>query len=85
MGRFGGPVPRAGGLPFVGGLPLAPTGRVGLCEENDDDAGVATEIPPGDDSLDDVEDRSSNDAVDESRSLEGILDCEFVEGEKWDC
>lgn len=81
MGRFGGPVPRAGGLPLVGGLPLAPAGRVGLCEENDD-AGVATEIPPGDDSLDDVEDRSSNDAVDESRSLEGILDCEFVEGEK---
>jgi hypothetical protein len=81
VGRFGGPVPIAGGLPLVGALPLVVRGRVGLCEENDD-AGVATDTRPGDDSLDDVEDRSRNEAVDESRSLEGILDCEFVEGEK---
>lgn len=51
--------------------------RFGLCE-NEEDAGVATEPPPGEEERDesDVEDLSRKDAVEESRSFEGTLDCE---------
>lgn len=85
----GGPVPAAFGLPLPAAPPLTPllcpgpwfdpTTRaliLGLCvaAENTDEAGV----PAGDDDLEDEEDgdRSKNDVVDDSRSLDGTLDLE---------
>lgn len=78
MGRLGGPVPIAGGLPLA--TLLVTIGRVGLWDEKDEGVGAAN-APSGDDSLDEDEDPSRKDAIEESRSLEGILDCELVEGE----
>lgn len=51
--------------------------RLGLCE-NEDDAGVATEAPPGEEERDesDIDDLSLKDAVEESRSFDGIFECE---------
>lgn len=41
------------------------------------------ENPPGEAERDEgVAERSRKDAVEESRSLDGILDCELVDGEK---
>lgn len=50
-----------------------------------DEAGVAVLMPPGEESRDEVglEEPPMKEAVEESRSFEGIFDCEF-EGEKWD-
>lgn len=86
----GGPVPAAFGLPLPALAPLLcpgpwldPTARaliLGLCvaAENTDEAGV----PAGDEDLEDEEDgdRSKNDVVDDSRSLDGTLDLEPATG-----
>jgi hypothetical protein len=60
-------------LPFP--LPIFLAERFGLCE-NEDDAGVATEAPPGEEERDesDVDDLSMKDAVEESRSFDGTFD-----------
>lgn len=44
---------------------------------------AATESAPGEDSREE-EERSISGAVEESRSFDGILECELVDGEKWD-
>lgn len=58
---------------------LVAKGRTGLWDETVEDAGVGP--ASGDDSRDDVDDGSRKEAVELSRSFEGTLDCEFVEGE----
>ena len=78
MGRLGGPVPMAGGRPLD--ALLVTMGRVGLWDEKDDGVGAAS-AASGDDSLDEDEDPSWNEATEESRNLDGILDCELVDGE----
>lgn len=68
MFRLGGPVPFGGGF-------RPREEKVGLWEY--EDTGVATDAP-GEDAREegDIE-RSTKDAVDDSRSLEGILDCDL--------
>jgi len=78
----GGPVPIARGRPRGRGLTLlllAVRGRTGLWEEIVEEAGVGT--ASSDDSRDDVDEGSRKEAVELSRSFDGIFDCEFVEGE----
>jgi len=60
-------------------LLVVPGGRTGLLDEIDEDAGVGT--ASSEESRDDVEDGSGNDAMELSRNFDGILVCEFVEGE----
>lgn len=73
LGRFGGPVPEPGGRPLFGGL----AATFELCVKVEE-AGVAR--ASGDD---DRESESSllNGAIEESRSLEGILDWDLLLGE----
>lgn len=81
---MGGPVPVTCGLPRIdaAAFALAASGRTGLCCEENDELGVASAYAcSGDDSLDEVDDLSMNEAVDESRSLDGIFDCELANGE----
>lgn len=53
--------------------------RLGLCIEYEEDPGLSG---AGEEKRDEgVDDLSTTEAVDESLSLEGILDCELVEGE----
>lgn len=72
------PAPPTPLLPWPWLEPITRALILGLCvaAENADDAGVAA----GDDDLDDADDgdRSRNDVVDDSRSLDGTLDFETV-------
>lgn len=65
-------------LPF----PMPADVIFGLCEK-DEDAGVVADTPSSDDDLEEtgVADLSRKDAVDDSRSFDGIFDCECVDGE----
>jgi len=74
-------VPAAGGrlrgaADFVS---AATGGRAGLWDDIVEEAGVGT--ASSDESRDEAEDWSWKEAVEPSRNFDGILDCEFVEGE----
>ena len=78
---MGGPIPVA--LPrTLFPLPIALAAILGL-RENDEDAGVVAVTPSGDEEREEpgVADRSRKEVVEDSRSFDGILDCELVEGE----
>lgn len=54
--------------------------NVGLCPENEEDTVVLMDPTSGDDARDDGEDLSRKEAVDESRSFDGTMECELVDG-----
>lgn len=64
---------RGAGFKFI----AAGGGRMGLCDDIVDEAGVGT--ASNDESRDEVEEWSWKEAIELSRSFDGILDCEFVE------
>lgn len=66
-----------GPIPLVFPFPIFLAEILGL-RENDEDAGVATELASGEEERDesDIDDLSMKDAVEDSRSFDGTFDCE---------